>query len=760
MQRSPSSRSTVVMVTGLCAVLVFGCASGTTTVTPGTGGKPGTGGNGSPGTGGNGSPGTGGNGSPGTGGSGSPGTGGNGSPGTGGSGSPGTGGNGSPGTGGAGPGTGGSGTPGTGGGAVGGAGASRACAPSSVDVLSDFEEGSGTLIKQGTPQRTGWWYVYPNPAPGGTVLTPTPSTMAVAAAPSGDTANCNKWALHSTASGFGTAPNNYVGFGASFIPAAPPSQVKTAYDVTAYTGISFKIKSGSGTPPAVYFEVLTKDSQPATSGGTAAAPTVDLYNTRGYMLNTPWIPTAISTTWQTVTIPFGGLIPRWVPAAGAAMACPTPGAGIPKCQAPKFNPANVLGIQFSMYQDPGFPKPAGSTAGTYDLWVDDVTFVKADMGLQTRPGFPLAGAGAAGSCTKPAGADAKFLVPAYNQWKATFASGGKVIRPENGNDTVSEGIAYGMLIAVNMNDQPLFDGLYTYWKNNSPSGSRLMTWCIPAGGNSCQAQGGGSATDADEDAAFALLQAGKLWGGTYNADAKALIAEIWAKDIDKTSMLPTGGTNYGNSTAGRVTNASYFAPAYYRAFAAAGDTNNWAGVVSAVYSVINGGLSGANGLFPAWCSGNCTAAASNGAATDMLYQYDSHRIPMRVGLDYCWNGATASAAQTYTNKTTSFFATNANAGLNGIGRIFDLYTMNGGNVTGAAPNSASIIGTAAVGAMASAGASAANKAFLDEAYQAVFDMATRGALAPLDTLGKTPYSYYNATVGMLTLLIMNGNFSH
>jgi hypothetical protein len=84
-----------------------------------------------------------------------------------------------------------------------------------------------------------------------------------------------------------------------------------------------------------------------------------------------------------------------------------------------------------------------------------------------------------------------------------------------------------------------------------------------------------------------------------------------------------------------------------------------------------------------------------------------------------------------------------------------MYTPSGGNVSNAAPNSASILGTSAVGAMASG-----NQSYLNDAYQAVFDAVTRGSMAPVDTSKRTPYSYYNATVGMLTLLIMNGNFSH
>jgi hypothetical protein len=105
---------------------------------------------------------------------------------------------------------------------------------------------------------------------------------------------------------------------------------------------------------------------------------------------------------------------------------------------------------------------------------------------------------------------------------------------------------------------------------------------------------------------------------------------------------------------------------------------------------------------------------------------------------------------TYTTKTTNLFAT---AATNGTGNVLEMYTPAGGAVSGTAPNSASILGTAAVGAMASG-----NQTFLNDAYQAVFDLLTRGTLAPVDAAGKSRYSYYNATVGMLTLLVMTGNF--
>ncbi len=127
-------------------------------------------------------------------------------------------------------------------------------------------------------------------------------------------------------------------------------------------------------------------------------------------------------------------------------------------------------------------------------------------------------------------------MPAYNQWKATFVKGSKVIRPENQNDTVSEGIAYGMLIAVNMNDQTLFDSLYGYWKANSDRrhADDLVSWQRRWQHGTACAASGGSATDADEDAAYALLMADKALGRKLQRAAITMIGDIWSHDIDGT----------------------------------------------------------------------------------------------------------------------------------------------------------------------------------------------------------------------------------
>jgi len=667
-----------------------------------------------------------------------------------------------------------------------GTGGSSAC-PTRTEMISDFESPPGQAAMSSQDFRAGYWYVYfpgsetsNTPATGTRQTPPLGNGKPIATESAPDANACNQFALHSTGSGFGQS-SGPAGFGAFFRPHPWPDRAADAWDVGKYTGIAFRMKSGSDSPPAVFFEVLTKGTMPPLAGGTAADESIALYTTRGQLLNAPWSATDLSTSYQTFTIPFGTLVPRWLPTTNgpqrALMVCPS-GSGIsdqPTCQANPFAPKDVLGIRVSMYSDDGFPKPAGSTPGTYDLWIDDVAFVKDDAGVPTRPGFPLANPGKFGKCIKPVGpsADAKFLVLAYNQWKAAFVRDNKVIRPDHQNDTLSEGIAFGMLIALNMNDQPLFDGLYGTWKGiPAANASTLMKSCLGKGGDTGGATGAactpsdGSATGADQDAAYALLMADKLWGGSYKASAVAMLKDLWDKDMDGAgTKLPKGGSKYDAPTgtsAGQVTSPSYFAPSYYRAFAAAdADTSHdWAGMIVAVYAVIKGPLVGTNGLVPGWCGASCTVAASNGNTNDTSYQYDSHRVPMRFALDYCFNDTLE--AKTYTSLTSRFFINAANDG--GMGMIADMYWQTGGAVSGTV-NSASMLGTAGVGAMASG----ENQPFLAQAYQTTFDVLTRGTMAPPlytssgsdDRTPREPtYGYYNATIGLLTLLIMTGNFLH
>src|SRR5437773_4621227 len=74
--------------------------------------------------------------------------------------------------------------------------------------------------------------------------------------------------------------------------------------------------------------------------------------------------------------------------------------------------------------------------------------------------FPYPQGHASATCTL-AVYDTDVVATAYMNWKARFFDGSRIVRPENNNDTVSEGIGYGMLIGVYMNDKAMFDALWS-----------------------------------------------------------------------------------------------------------------------------------------------------------------------------------------------------------------------------------------------------------------------------------------------------------
>jgi hypothetical protein len=382
-------------------------------------------------------------------------------------------------------------------------------------------------------------------------------------------------------------------------------------------------------------------------------------------------------------------------------------------------------------------------------------------------------------CSLATGSRPADVQAAYAQWyKDTVVAvpdaGAGALRiqrlqsdPENSDgctphgSTVSEGIGYGMLIAVFMGEQPLFDGLWIYEQQHLDSNG-LMNWApngVPT--DPSQPECGGGATDADEDMAFALVMADKQWGGqgtltkTYLAYAKQQITNIWNTEIRDSKLAAAGDGSWAGWS---NVNISYFAPAYYRAFANVDPTHNWAGassgsasvvdggtVVDTVYDTIESSLNSSNsnqnnGLVPAWCNeANSTCGASG--SNPFYYQYDSCRTPFRIALDWCWNGE--PRAQAYLAKTSAFFSAI------GAKNIVDGYALNGSPKAGHPADggvfmqSAAFVGPAGVGAMSSA----SMQSFVDDAYA---DVATLQLL-----VGGT---YYEDSWSVMSLLMLTGNF--
>jgi len=413
---------------------------------------------------------------------------------------------------------------------------------------------------------------------------------------------------------------------------------------------------------------------------------------------------------------------------------------------------------------------SGSGGSVADAAVDAAPDLPPACGIMRGPtpkqngvSFPFPQNRESSRCTYPVDYCNADVQAAYEKWKADTVTadgapaGRRVKRPaEPGSldkdSTVSEGIAYGMLIAVYMNDQTLFDDLWKYEQKFVDGRTGLMNWYIKADGSGLGTNGAGPATDADEDMGFALLMADKQWGGggtlgkSYLEIAKDLIGKIYANEIFEYKYLKPGA--WGDNSA---TNLSYFAPAYYRLFAKVDTANasNWMMVIDTMYGVLQASLSASNGnqmngLVPAWCDAGGKpngGALGPGQQTPTHYQYDSCRTPFRIGLDWCWNGN--QNALNYVKLTSGFFS--------GVGaaKIVDGYDLNGkehaqeqmGDKAGI--QSAAFVGPAAVGAMSDV----KYQPFVTDAYKAV-------ATGKLLVGGM----YYEESWTVLSLLMLTGNF--
>ena len=264
---------------------------------------------------------------------------------------------------------------------------------------------------------------------------------------------------------------------------------------------------------------------------------------------------------------------------------------------------------------------------------------------------------------------------AYNSWKTSFAEncGNNTwrIKFDNTSETVSEGIAYGMLIAVYHADKPLFDGLWQYYKN-ARNENGVMHW--KRNGCANGANGNNGATDAELDAAMALIIASCQWSTTsphnYVNDAKTLIAAIKTHEVEAGSNILKPGDKFGGTS---LTNPSYFAPAYFRVFAefTGTDASFWNSVADKCYQILNANAHATTGLVSDWCNGSGTPGGSGYAYGGVRYHYDAARTPWRFTTDYLWNGN--SNALSYLQKNVNW----VNGAGGGIANIGDSYERDG-----------------------------------------------------------------------------------
>jgi len=225
------------------------------------------------------------------------------------------------------------------------------------------------------------------------------------------------------------------------------------------------------------------------------------------------------------------------------------------------------------------------------------------------------------------------------------------IKFDDANMTVSEGIAYGMLMMVYFSDkttsyQTQFDKLWKYynkWKN----ASGLMSWKIEGFSKvASETNASNSASDAEFDTGVALVMAYYQFGDKkYLDDAQALIATIRQQEISSNNLHKPG------AEWDEERNPSYISPAAFEIFkqieTLSTAKDKWTSVIDANYTLLTQNQSKASsGLFSDWCKDD-GSPSSKGTS----YSYDAARVPWRLAWANAWFGH--STAKTLLGKVVS-----------------------------------------------------------------------------------------------------------
>ncbi len=217
---------------------------------------------------------------------------------------------------------------------------------------------------------------------------------------------------------------------------------------------------------------------------------------------------------------------------------------------------------------------------------------------------------------------------------------GRVVRRDEGGDTVSEGQAYALLVAVALGERQRFEAVWTWTREHLQRPDGLLSWRWADGAVVDQ----NSASDADIDTARALVLAGERFADpNLTAAGRELAAAVLAAEIvpvgtdllapttatpatgaaiEGSGLLLTGGT-WTSATPAAV-NPSYFSPRAEQLFSSATGDPRWAHASrtqrALVWQLIGTGL-----LPPDWVHVDVAGTATP--------QADPSGRPPRFGLD-------------------------------------------------------------------------------------------------------------------------------
>ena len=227
----------------------------------------------------------------------------------------------------------------------------------------------------------------------------------------------------------------------------------------------------------------------------------------------------------------------------------------------------------------------------------------------------------------------------WEGYKKQFISAdGRVIDFRQDRMSHSEGQGFGMILAVEFGDRPLFEKLWRWTKDNL----RVRRDALFAWGWGQRPTGAwevidyNTASDGDVLIAFALLRASGKWNdGAYRGEAMKILDDLRGKLAvswqGKTYILPG---YYGYTPAkGMVLNTSYFIFPAYRAFARSHDRDFWETVYRDAERLLQRATFGSYHLPADWVLLDRGEAAAVYSEKSVFYGDDAIRVYLYSSLE-------------------------------------------------------------------------------------------------------------------------------
>ena len=254
------------------------------------------------------------------------------------------------------------------------------------------------------------------------------------------------------------------------------------------------------------------------------------------------------------------------------------------------------------------------------------------------------------------------------------------------HDARTEGMSYGMMIAVQMDRKDIFDRLWRWSRKymqhqDGPSKGYFAWSCKTDGTRNSQ----GAASDGELYFITSLIFASNRWGDNtginYKAEAQKILNCTMPRGEGRDEMFLVDPTThlitFTPSGFGKgFTDPSYHIPAFYEVWAKWADDGRselWIDCAAKSREFLHKAINPQTGLNPDMCSydGQVMPGFGGRRNPSANFRYDSWRVPMNIALDYEWSCADRQWQSQYGETIQNFFYSQ------GVNDFVDQYRIDG-----------------------------------------------------------------------------------